>query len=128
MVYCVTIAFVLIEDLLVGVLVGMATEFAIHLWRRAPLGLSLFRPKVQTEDLPDGTCRLSVRDSAIFSNWLPLRATLLRMGLERNCSVALDFEHRGLKFELVGLDSHRPVSAHPFAARLAPQPEAAAAG
>jgi MFS superfamily sulfate permease-like transporter len=37
--------------------------------------------------------------------------------MEKLHELERDFEREGLRLEVVGLDNHRPLSAHPFSAR-----------
>ncbi|MCA9098475.1 MAG: SulP family inorganic anion transporter, partial [Planctomycetaceae bacterium] len=80
------------------------------------------------------------RKSAVFANWIALKKKLDR--IEEPTSITLDlsecklvdhtvmenlhhmqedFQHDGVKFEVVGLEGHKSLSAHPLAARKKPR-------
>lgn len=137
-IFVTTIVAVLATDLLIGVVIGIALKFAIH----AANGVhpaSFFRPSVTVTPLAEGTVRLDATGSVVFSNWLPFRKRIVQLGLIQgndvvvnladarlvDCSVmekleelGQDFARVGRRLEVVGLDGHRPFSAHPHAARM----------
>ncbi len=136
-VFVATIIGVLATDLLIGVLIGIFVEVAIHLLNGVPV-MSLFRPYLDVESIDDATTLVRAHKSAIFSNWIPVRRTLENEGLVNRQNVVFDlsetkfvdhsvmeklhalqhdFEEEGLKLEIVGLDEHRPNSPHAGAAR-----------
>ena len=96
----------------------------------------LNRLDVETRD--DNCVVIHARESAVFTNWLPFKRQIEQLGLvERNNVVVdlsgtklvdhsvmeklhemeLDFAQAGLQLDVLGLDSHQQVSAHPQAAR-----------
>ncbi len=136
-VFVATIIGVLATDLLIGVLIGMVVEVAIQLLNGVPV-TSLFRPYLDVEPIDESTTLVRAHKSAIFSNWIPVRRALESEGLVNRQNVVLDlsetryvdhsvmeklhalqhdFEEDGLKLEIVGLDEHRPNSAHAGASR-----------
>ena len=136
-IYIATIVAVLATDLLVGIAIGIGVKVLIHIINGVPLS-SLFRPGVDFEVLDETTCLVRVRDSAVFSNWIPLRRQIENLGLNETRNIMLDlshtklvdhsvmeklheleqeFAHEGLRLEIVGLETHRPLSAHPHSAR-----------
>lgn len=136
-VFCVTIVGVLAIDLLWGIAIGVATELILHVLMGAPIA-SLFLSSAQVKEDSEKSCRLAVRRSAVFSSWIPLRRRIVKEGLVKGRDLTIDlsetrfvdhtvmeklhelshdFEAAGLSLNVTGLDDHRPVSAHPFAAR-----------
>lgn len=88
-VFVVTMISVLATDLLIGVAIGVALKMLIHVSRGVPLR-SLFRPPLQVEELENGTIRIGVGDSAIFSNWIALKRQIESQGLLEGKNVVLD--------------------------------------
>ncbi|MCC9608233.1 SulP family inorganic anion transporter [Blastopirellula sp. JC732] len=140
-IYVTTLVAVLATDLLIGVGIGIALKFCIHIFNGAPLK-SLFLPEIEVLEEQDGTYRIVAANSVVFSNWLAFRRKIVEAGLvqRHNVSVDLtdarlvdhtvmeklhelerDFEREGLQLKIIGLDNHQPLSAHPHAARKRPQ-------
>jgi MFS superfamily sulfate permease-like transporter len=132
-----TMVGVLATDLLIGVLIGIAVKFAIHILNGVPLR-SLFKPFLAIESLPDGRQLIRASGSAVFSNWIPFKRQIEQVGLTQRNSLVIDlsearvvdhsvmeklhelqedFEVEGLSLELVGLESHRKLSDHAMSAR-----------
>lgn len=135
-VFVTTIVAVLATDLLIGILIGMAAEFAINLWSGAPFR-SLFRPTIDIEENADGSVTLLVKHSAVFSSWISLRKRIERAEhgkevvlnlsdakvvdhtvMEKLHELQREFEERDARLVITGLDGHRAVSEHPRSARL----------
>lgn len=147
-IFMTTILVTLAEDLLIGILAGIAVKIGFHLWNGAPVSAML---QTDVDVVPEGDrmAILVVKKAAVFSNWLGLRATILKEA-ERRDEIVIDlsrtrlvdhstmeklhemerlFEEMGKKLKVIGLDEHIPQSAHPFAARrrpATPEPVAAA--
>jgi MFS superfamily sulfate permease-like transporter len=136
-IFVVTIIGVLATDLLIGIAIGIAVKFAIHLFNGVPLG-SFFKPFLDVETRDDNTVVISAHGSAVFTNWLPFKRQIEQLGLiehnnivldfsgtkmvdhsvmERLHEMEMDFEQAGLQFEVLGLESHQQFSAHPHSAR-----------
>lgn len=136
-IYVSTIIAVLATDLLIGIGIGIAVKLFIHVIQGVPLR-SLFTPYLRVESEDEHSVRLEANHSAVFSNWLLVRRALVRHGIEKKKSVVLDLTHtryvdhtvmeklhelqsdftrEGLTLTISGLDEHRPLSAHPRAAR-----------
>ncbi len=134
-IFLATLFTTLATDLLLGIAAGVATKLLIHLINGAPL-LSMIKPKIDVVDQDARTVRVSVRGSAVFTNWLWLKNTLAKIPADR--AVVLDlsqtrlvdhtvmekmhelereYDHEGRKLLLVGLEDHTPLSLHPHAAR-----------
>src|SRR5687767_7073048 len=72
-----TILATLATDLLIGIGVGVALEVAFHLRHVCPVG-GLLRSDVEVVPEGDRTVLLVVCRAAVFSNWLGVRAVILR--------------------------------------------------
>jgi hypothetical protein len=105
------------------------------------LGLALatiFKPFLEVRVIDDNTVQIDAVGSAVFSNWIPFRGQIEKLGLlERNNVIVNlegtrlvdhsvleklheledDFLQAGLRLDVVGLEGHRPLSKHPFATR-----------
>ncbi len=137
-IFVTTIIATLMTDLLIGVAVGIATKFALHTMRGVPVR-SLFKSHVNVKDLGDNKLLVEVEDSAIFSNFISLKRQLEKLGAGKNMTVDLsrcklvdhtvmerlhewaeDYAHKaGQTCTIIGLDSHKAASSHPFSARRA---------
>jgi MFS superfamily sulfate permease-like transporter len=95
-------------------------------------------PYLDVEAVDEATVRVRARYSAVFSNWILFRRHLVRLGLEQDRNLVLDlsatkvvdhnvmeklhqlesdFEDAGLRLEVIGLETHRQASEHPYATR-----------
>lgn len=129
-----TIIATLATDLLVGVSIGIATKFLLHLFHGAPVN-RLFKANVRITEEPEKTV-VQIKDAAIFSNYLslqkaldslpknkPIVCDLSRTALVDHSSMdhlfhySKDLEKIGCTFEIVGLDFHKADSKHPLSAR-----------
>lgn len=136
-IYVTTIVAVLATDLLIGIAIGIALKFLIHLVNGVPIK-SLFRPYVEVVPENDNTCRIVASHAAVFSNWILFRRQIVGAGLVECKNVIVDlsavklidhtvmqklrelereFEAAGLVLTVKGLENHRPLSDHPQAAR-----------
>ncbi|MDX1948593.1 MAG: STAS domain-containing protein, partial [Pirellulaceae bacterium] len=145
-----TIIAVLATDLLIGFLVGIAIELLIQFVSGVPFS-SLFLPRTEVRQVDHNTWLVCPRDSAVFANWLQIRAKIEQFGLQKNMNIVLDlsntqlvdhtvmhklhqleaeFAQRGIALAIVGLDDHVSFSNHPTAARLrgAPRPPTTSGG
>lgn len=137
LIFVCTIVGVLATDLLIGILIGIAVEFTIHLINGVPLK-SFFKPYLDVEQTGDNSYRVSAHGSAVFSNWIPFKRQLEDIGLAQRNNLTIDlsdtklvdssvmeklndmqrdFEQEGLSLTISGLDMHRQLSLHEFAAR-----------
>lgn len=131
-----TLVGVLATDLLIGILIGIGVKLLIHLSNGVPLR-SLFKPYVDVEFAGD-TAKVNARHSAVFSNWILFRRTLVQLGLvegknvvldlsqtklvdhtvmEKLHELQLDFQRSGVRLEVCGLEGHQQLSGHQLAAR-----------
>lgn len=129
-----TVIATLATDLLVGIATGILVKAAIHAINGVPLK-SFFKPFLTIKRENDAFV-VDVQHSAVFSNYVGLRRRLL--ALDPSMDVVIDFtgarvvdhtvmeriselvEHfadQGRRLHVRGLEHHRPVSAHPYAAR-----------
>ncbi len=136
-IFVVTLVSVLATDLLIGIGIGIATKVVIHLANGVSLR-SLFKPDIEVVEDDGKTVRLVAYESAVFSNWIPIRRQIERVGLLERKNVELDladtklvdhsvmdklhemesdFEQQGLTFHVLGLDAHQPLADHVHAAR-----------
>ena len=142
-----TIIAVLATDLLIGIFVGIGIELLIQFINGVPLK-SLLMPGAEVRQIDERTWLICPRHSAIFFNWIPIRAKIERYGLMQNMNVIIDlsstqmvdhtvmqklkqlekeFAERGIELAIVGLEEHVRMSPHPASAWLrglpAPEPE-----
>ena len=134
-VFVVTIVGVLATDLLIGVAVGMAAEFVVHVLRSVNWHevLKLYFEVGETEP---GVFHVRIDGAAFFANFLSLKSELAAMPEGKTIYFDLseaetvdhtvmefihdfceDYRRRGGRAEIHGLDRHPASSAHPLAAR-----------
>ena len=130
-----TILVTLATDLLVGIAAGVLVELFFHRFHGAPWR-GLFRPSVEVVHRDGQPALLVVEHSALFTNWLGLKAAIDRHGgkhgvqvdlsrtrlvdhsvMEKLHEVERDFREEGKAFAILGLEDHQPLSHHPQAAR-----------
>lgn len=135
LVFLVTIAVTVGEDLLLGIFAGIFTKLVLHVVRGAPLS-ALFRPDLDIVEVDATTTRITARKAAIFSNYIGLKRAIDRVPAPRNVVIDLhqtrlvdhtvmerlhelarDMEHEGRELHVVGLEAHKPVSRDHLAAR-----------
>ena len=134
-VFTTTLVAVLTTDLLEGIAIGIGVKLLIHTLNGAPLR-SLLEPHIEVSEREDGAVVLAVHHSAIFSNWIALRK---RLNQARSCREVVldlsaarlvdhtvmeklhemeqDFGRSDCRLVITGLELHRALSPHPFAAR-----------
>ncbi len=137
-VFLTTMLVTLVTDLLLGVLAGVLLEICMHIARGAPIS-RLFGAHAETHH-EDGACVVKVEHSLTFANYLGVRRRLQRIepeveavvldleratvvdhtALERLHQLTDEWQRRGQDLSIRGLDSHRPASQHPRAARWKP--------
>jgi MFS superfamily sulfate permease-like transporter len=133
-----TIVAVLATDLLKGIAIGIGIELLIQFIHGVPIW-SLVWPTAQVKAKGSDTLLIEPQSSAVFFNWLLIRRRIVSEGLKQRKNVVLDlsstklvdhtvmekleelehtFEAQGLTLEVVGLEGHIALSAHPKAVRL----------
>jgi MFS superfamily sulfate permease-like transporter len=134
-VFVITIVGVLATDLLIGVAMGMAAEFVVHVLRSVDWHevLKLYFEIKETEP---GVYRVRVDGAAFFANFLSLKSELSTLPEGKTLVFDLseaetvdhtvmefihdfceDYERRGGHYAILGLDQHVATSDHPLAAR-----------
>jgi MFS superfamily sulfate permease-like transporter len=135
LIFAVTVLAVLATDLLVGIGIGIALKLLIHIMNGVPLR-SLFRPRVTVQQVEEDKTVVSVHNSAVFSSWISLKGQIENVSdstevvvdlsetrlvdhtvMERLDALQREFEERNCSLVITGLDDHKTLSAHPFAAR-----------
>ena len=137
-----TIIATLLTDLLIGIAVGIAVKFIIHSIYGVPAS-NFFKPFLTMHvDDENGVYTIEVEKSAVFSNYLGFKKQLDRIPSAK--TIVIDFqkskiidnnvmenlsnyknayERNGGQFEIIGMESHIPVSKHPMAARRKKTPK-----
>ena len=136
-IFVTTLVAVLATDLLIGIAIGIAVKFIIHLANGVPL-YSLFRSGLEVIEENPETVRIKLGKSAVFSNWIALRRQLESRGLLERHNVILDmtetnlvdhsvmdklhemeedFHQHSLVLTILGLESLQPLASHEYAAR-----------
>lgn len=137
LIFVCTLVGVLLTDLLIGIVIGIAVKFVVHLINGVPIK-SLFKPFLDVEEAGDQTYRVRAFGSAVFSNWISFKRQLEDIGLAQRNNLIVDFsdtklvdssvmeklhelqrdfEQEGLSLTISGLDMHRQLSEHEFATR-----------
>ena len=133
--FVVTIIGVLATDLLIGVAIGIATKFAIHMLRGVRPN-NLFKIHFVIDQKDADTLVVSIVGAAIFSNFMALKTALANLEHGKTIIFQLnnaylldhtvmefihDFQHnyegQGGKCQFVGMEYHDTFSAHPLAVR-----------
>jgi MFS superfamily sulfate permease-like transporter len=134
-VFLITIVGVLATDLLIGVAIGIATEFLIHLWHGVRWH-EVFKINIEIEERDPGVYHVQVGGAAYFANFLFLKNDLSTIPPAKTVVIDLsgaatidhtvmeylhhyceDYQRSGGRALLTGLDQHVPTSKHPLAAR-----------
>jgi MFS superfamily sulfate permease-like transporter len=136
-IFVTTLVVVLATDLLIGVAAGIILKMIFHYANGVPLK-SLFKPYLEVQEIDDETSLIVARESAVFSNWIPFRRQIEQIGLVQRRNLVIDvsdtklvdhsvmakleemerdFQQEGLRFEVRGLDSLRPLADNIHAAR-----------
>lgn len=133
-IFLVTIIVTLATDLLIGIGVGIATKFILHIANGLPLKY-MFKP-LFTVQVKDDVYTVDVIHSAVFSNYIKLKKSLDALPRKKTIKIDFtnanlvdhtvmenlhhyqhDYEHEGGKFTLCGLDHLRKSSEHDLASR-----------
>lgn len=133
-IFLVTVFFTLFEDLLIGIAAGILLKMILHVMRGTPLS-ALFKAPIEVSFEGDEYL-VSVGKAAVFSNFIGLKNKLEEIPPGFHVTVDLqntkfvdhsvlenlhhfqhDYEHDGGRVDITGIQDHRPVSRHQFAAR-----------
>ena len=137
-----TLIAVLATDLLMGIAIGIAVKYGIHLYNGVPIR-SLFKSFADTEQTSESSSVITARQSVVFSNWIPFKKQIESvLQDERITNVTVDlsdtkvvdhtvmeklhelqkeFEQHGRTLKIDGLEDHQSLSRHPDAARRKPK-------
>nr|MBV6628387.1 SulP family inorganic anion transporter [Oceanococcus sp. HetDA_MAG_MS8] len=129
-----TIIGVLATDLLMGIGIGIAVKVAIHVLNGVGVS-ALIRTSADISTDAAGVARIKVHDAALFSTWIGLKRRIDQQTakkvvvdlsdtrfVDHTVMASLDelqteFADSDRELAIVGLEHHRPFSAHPLAAR-----------
>ncbi|BBL71825.1 SulP family inorganic anion transporter [Methylogaea oryzae] len=133
--FVVTIAGVLATDLLIGVAMGIAAKFALHLLRGVSL-TNLFKLFYHVEQKDADHYVIKIEGAAVFSNFMALKSAAAELPQGKTVVFDLsdvylidhtvmefidhychDYNSRGGQCAIHGLHNHEPFSSHPLAAR-----------
>lgn len=133
-IFLITIFFTLFEDLLVGIMAGIALKLIIGLLHGAPLKSFFKAPTVVSFEGDEYL--VEIDKAAIFSNLLGIKRKLDEIPAGFNITIDLkktklvdhtvmeslhhfqhEYEQSGGSVKIKGLEEHKPVSDHSFAAR-----------
>ena len=136
-----TIVGVLATDLLMGIAIGIGVKVVIHLINGAPIP-SFFKLNAEVTQEDGNSATIVVRESAIFSTWIPLRKQLHRF-LQAGKTVTLnlaetrlvdhtvmsklhdewtkEFAEKDCELFIRGLERHQPMADSPVAAHKRPK-------
>ena len=133
-IFLITIVFTLVEDLLVGIAAGVVLKMILHLINGTPLS-SFFKAPTQVS-FNNNQYLIEIDKAAIFSNYLGIKRKLEEIPAGFQVTIDLkntklvdhsvmenlhQFEHEytenGGTVQIIGLENHKPVSAHALAAR-----------
>jgi len=132
-----TVIGVLATDLVIGIAIGIGVNFLINVISGVPLR-SLFKPYLDIKIRDNNTLTIMVRDSAVFSNWIPFKGKIEKLGLVQRNNVIVnmskvklvdhsvmeklhelerEFEQNNVTLHVVGLEGHKKTSEHPASSR-----------
>jgi MFS superfamily sulfate permease-like transporter len=133
-IFLVTIFFTMYEDLLVGIAAGIVLKMIIHLINGTPLSSFFKAPTVVSFE--GNEYLVEIDKAAIFTNYLGIKRKLEEIPAGFNVTIDLkntklvdhsvmeslyhfkhEYEGNGGSVTIQGLEVHKPVSAHQFAAR-----------
>lgn len=132
-----TVIGVLATDLVIGIAIGIGVNFLVNIISGVPLR-SLFKPYLDIKIRDKNTLAIMVRDSAVFSNWIPFKGKIEQLGLVQRNNVIVnmsrvklvdhsvmeklhelerEFEQNNVTLQVIGLERHKKTSDHPASSR-----------
>lgn len=132
-----TVIGVLATDLVIGIAIGIGVNLLINIIEGVPLR-SLFKPYLDIKIRDRNTLAIIVRDSAVFSNWIPFKGKIEQLGLIQRNNVIVnmskvklvdhsvmeklhelerEFEQNNVTLQVIGLEGHKKASGHPDSSR-----------
>jgi len=134
--FCITIVGVLATDLLIGVFIGIFAKLVLHVARGVKLtNLLRIHYHIQENSARD-TYRIEVEGAAVFSNFIGLKSEVSQLPEGKSIIFDLtdashidhtvmefiehfrhDYQERGGRCEIHGMEHHASLSDHPLAAR-----------
>lgn len=139
-IFLVTIAFTIIEDLLIGIAAGIILKMIIHLANGTPISSFFKAPTVVS--FQGNEYLIEIDKAAIFTNFPGIKRKLEEIPSGFNVTIDLkntklvdhsvmenlhhfqhDYEEGGGHVKIIGLEKHRPVSDHHLAARKKKSPQ-----
>lgn len=136
-IFVTTIVLTMLTDLLVGVGAGIAVKMAIH-YANGVKPRAFFSLNADVESRDETTEIVTVYQAVVFTNWIPFKRLLERIGFDEGKNIVVDlsntqlvdhtvveklhqmeqeFAERGRQLEVIGMEGHRTLSEHPLAAR-----------
>ncbi len=137
-IFVATVIAVLATDLIIGIAIGIGVNFLINLINGVPIR-SMFKPYLDVKIRDNNTLTIMVRDSAVFSNWIPFKTKIEQLGLVQGNNVIInmsnvkfvdhsvmeklhelerEFEQNNFTLQVVGLGGHKKSSDHPASSRM----------
>lgn len=136
LVFIVTIAVTLLEDLLLGIAAGVLVSFIFQIIHKVPFG-SFFAAKTEQNDTENKTHELVIKGGATFSNYVGIKESLEKLPtsetvvldvqqcqyidhtvLENFHNFQEEYNENGGKLTIVGLDKFRSLSSHPLSGKV----------
>ncbi len=133
--FLITIVGVIATDLLLGVVIGIVTKFALHSFRGVKI-TNLFSMIFELTPQPDDSILITIHGAAIFSNMLALKTAIQAIDPKKTIIFQLNdtffIDHTVMEFfhdcqhnaeknggqcDFVGLEYHEAFADHPLAAR-----------
>ncbi len=135
LIFLVTILVTLSTDLLLGIAAGIVVKLLLHFWHGLPLQL-VFKPLYSVEYF-DTYIQIQIQQVSVFSNFILLKKALDKMPTDSR--IVLDFSQarlidhtvqenlhayqeeyirKGGRFEIIGIDGMRSLSAHSLATKV----------
>ena len=133
--FLITIVGVIATDLLLGVVIGIVTKFALHSFRGVKI-TNLFSMIFELTPQPDDRILITIHGAAIFSNMLALKTAIQAIDPKKTIIFQLNdtffIDHTVMEFfhdcqhnaeknggqcDFVGLEYHEAFADHPLAAR-----------